>query len=122
MASKTHCDVCDAVGATDMLKAEVSVPGKPHWDRSRLNVSIVVQGERYSDGEPAGRKDVCVDCRKKLVADALGLRTADEYNALRDELQAVIDVCRAELAAARAEKADLTVTCEAPVPDNDIPF
>jgi hypothetical protein len=103
MAKKTHCDVCDAVGADDFKVKQVSVPGKPAWDRARLKVTVYINaadGQGYIDepGAEAGRKDVCDDCRARLVAEAFGLRTADEVHRLRDE---VTELTR-QLALARA--------------------
>jgi hypothetical protein len=134
MARKTHCDVCDAVGADDFKVKQVSVPGKPAWDRARLKVTVyanTADGQGYIDepGAEAGRKDVCDDCRAKLVAEAFGLRTADEVHKLRDELGAFeralktialggIDI-EAALAIARQSVGDPTVVVEK---DDDIPF
>jgi hypothetical protein len=123
MASKTHCDMpgCDATPATDMAKIKVAVPGRPGWEKNRLNVSVVIQGESHDEGEPIGRKDVCDSCRKKLVADAFGMRTFDEYNALRDELNEVILETRRQLALARAGEEPPAEPAPVLV-DNDIPF
>jgi hypothetical protein len=93
MATKTHCDVCDAVGATDAAAKQAPVPGKPLYMRDRLLVTVYVtsvSAHRHDrdDDEPlsGARKDVCDACRAKLVADAFGLKTAEEYHELLDRL------------------------------------
>lgn len=86
MANKTHCDICDVVGAQDKSVHDVKIPGRPHWDRKRLTVTVVVTEGRPGGGESYTQKDICVDCARKLVADAFALRTPQEYNELRDSL------------------------------------
>lgn len=127
--NKTHCDICDATPAKDEDRREVSVPGKPHWDRSRLGVSVWVDGGNNGEGIRNNKKDVCDDCRRKLVADAFGLRTPNELTECRDERNAFeralktialggIDI---ETALTLARQAVGDPTPE-PVPDADIPF
>lgn len=82
---KNHCDVCDK--ATGDVKAaavvSVPVPGKPHWDWTRLKVTVIVSTVDYTrdDTEPlsGARKDLCDECRKKILADAFNLEERKPY-------------------------------------------
>lgn len=129
MASKTHCDLCDETPATNLDEKRVPhhlrprPAGRPH---PKLIIKVAVYDEDCDDGgvglSTAGNlKDICDDCRRKLVAEAYGLLPREDYHSLQDELNEVIRVCREELAQARAAAGQPEEPQQVPNHD-DIPF
>lgn len=118
MANKVHCDVCDATPASGRGEKEVSIPGRHFSTRNRLYLEVNVYGSNDGDGRPL--RDVCDDCRRKMVAEAFGLRTPEEYNALRDErnqLERALNEASAVVPAS-----SVSGLTSPTVPDPDIPF
>lgn len=120
MAIKKHCDICDVTPATMADTRKVARPGDRPWNQRFSHVTVVVQQHPHDDGSEVGRLDVCEQCREKLVADAYHMKTYDEYNALRDQL----DLCRAELIEAKDQisgpEPDVAVADDRVNPGEDI--